>query len=167
MEQSLPSSTLSSWGAACRPTLLFIAAYALSMTPHEAAHAFVAYLLGFSSTLFQLWVNPDAAQATTEQQALIAAAGPLFSVSVAAVCLMIYRKRRHKPSGLAFLMLGTVGIYIFLGDNAGDGLDLPIVTLSIRQLEFFLAVSLLKTTRERPHFFVCRFCFILCKDSRS
>jgi hypothetical protein len=98
MEQSLPSSTLSSWGAACRPTLLFIAAYALSMTPHDAAHAFVAYLLGFSSTLFQLWVNPDAAQATTEQQALIAAAGPLFSVSVAAVCLMIYRKRRHKPA---------------------------------------------------------------------
>jgi hypothetical protein len=115
MPQSLPSNTRTSWEAASRPTLLFVAAYALSMTPHEAAHAVVAYLLGFSSTLFQLWVNPDAAHATPNQQALIAAAGPLFSASVAAVSLLIYRKLRCRPSGLVFLMLGTVGIYIFLG----------------------------------------------------
>jgi hypothetical protein len=115
MEQSLPSSTRFPWGAASRPTILFVVAYALSMTPHEAAHVFVAYLLGFSSTLFQLWVNPDAAQATPNQQALIAAAGPLFSASVAAMCLLIYRKLKYRPSGLVFLMLGTVGIYIFLG----------------------------------------------------
>jgi hypothetical protein len=115
MEQSLLSSTRIPWKAASRPTLVFIAAYALSMTPHEAAHAVVAFLLGFSSTLFQLWVNPDAAQATPGQQALIAAAGPLFSASVAAVSLLIYRKLKYRPSGLVFLMFGAVGTYIFLG----------------------------------------------------
>ena len=115
MEQSLPSSTRIPWGEASRPTLLFVAAYSLSMTPHEAAHAVVAYLLGFSSTLFQLWVNPDAAQATPGQQALIAAGGPLFSASVAALSLLIYRKLKCRPSGLVFLMFGAVGTYIFLG----------------------------------------------------
>jgi hypothetical protein len=115
MEQSLPFSTRTPWNAASRPTILFVAAYALSMTPHEAAHAVVAYLLGFRSTLFQLWVNPEAVEATSNQQALIAAAGPFFSASVAAVSLLIYRKLKDRPSGLVFLMFGTVGIYIFLG----------------------------------------------------
>jgi hypothetical protein len=85
------------------------------MTPHEAAHAAVAYTLGFSLTLFQLWVNPDAAQASPEQQALIEVAGPFFSVSVGAVCLLIYGRLKHRPSGLIFLMLATMNIYIFLG----------------------------------------------------
>lgn len=115
MERSLPSSIFFRWGAASRPTILFVAAYALSMTPHEAAHAFVAYLLGFGSTLFQLWVNPADAQATPNQQAFIATAGPLFSVSVAVISLLIYRKLRCRPSGLVFLMFGMVGTYIFLG----------------------------------------------------
>jgi hypothetical protein len=120
--ESLPrASTRNNWEIACRPTLLFIAAYALSMTPHEAVHATTAYLLGFSSTLFQLWVNPDAAQASPEQQALIAASGPLFSVLVGVVCLLIYRKLKNKPSGLIFLMLATTGIYIFLGNLIAAG----------------------------------------------
>jgi hypothetical protein len=133
MEPSLPSSIRIPWDAAIRPTILFVAAYALSMTPHEAAHAVVAYLLGFSSTLFQLWVNPDAAQATSNQQALIAAAGPLFSVSVAVVSLLIYRKLKCRPSGLVFLMLGTVGIYIFLGSvlAAAMGGDFNIVLTAL------------------------------------
>jgi hypothetical protein len=63
-EPSSPPSSHNTWSAACRPTLLFITAYALSATPHEAVHATVAYLFGFSSTLFQLWVNPDPAPAT-------------------------------------------------------------------------------------------------------
>ena len=115
MKLSLPPSTQGSWKVACRPTFLFIVAYMLNITPHEASHAFAAYALGFTSTLFQLWVNPDATQASPNQQALIAAAGPLFSASVAAVSLLIYRKLKYKPSGLVFLMFGTVGTYIFLG----------------------------------------------------
>jgi hypothetical protein len=38
-------------GVAFRPTLLFVTAFALNATPHEAVHAATAYMLGFSSTL--------------------------------------------------------------------------------------------------------------------
>ena len=38
-------------GIAVRPTLLFVTAFALNATPHEAVHAATAYMLGFSSTL--------------------------------------------------------------------------------------------------------------------
>src|ERR1700730_10391421 len=41
-----PSNVPNAWGVACRPTLLFVAAYALSITPHEAVHALTSYLLG-------------------------------------------------------------------------------------------------------------------------
>ena len=47
-------------GIAVRPTLLFVTAFALNATPHEVTHAATAYMLGFSSTLYQMWVNPDA-----------------------------------------------------------------------------------------------------------
>jgi len=39
-------------GVAVRPTLLFMVAFALNITPHEAAHAATGYMLGFSSTLY-------------------------------------------------------------------------------------------------------------------
>jgi hypothetical protein len=111
------------WGVACRPTLLFVVAFALSITPHEAVHAITSYLLGFSSTLFQMWVNPDPAGATPRQLATIAAAGPIFSLAVGAVCWLFYwRLFRRRPSGLLFLMLAIVGIYSFLGPLAGSAM---------------------------------------------
>ena len=107
-------------GIAVRPTLLFVVAFALNMTPHEAVHALVAYLLGFSSTLFQMWVNPDAASATPVQLALIAAAGPFFSLTVGLISWLLYKKvYKWKPPGLFFLMMAMVGIYSFLGPVAG------------------------------------------------
>jgi hypothetical protein len=44
-------------GVAVRPTLLFMTAFALNASPHEATHAVTAYMLGFSSTLYQMWVS--------------------------------------------------------------------------------------------------------------
>jgi hypothetical protein len=35
-------------GVAVRPTLLFMTAFALNASPHEATHAVTAYMLGFS-----------------------------------------------------------------------------------------------------------------------
>jgi len=108
---------------ACRPTLLFVVAYALNVTPHEIVHALTSYSLGFSSTVFQMWVNPDSAEATPTQLAIIAASGPLFSLSVGAVCWLLYQRRfKENPSGLAFLMMAMVGIYSFLGPLAGAAL---------------------------------------------
>jgi hypothetical protein len=114
------SGTLATFGAAARPTLLFVVAFALTITPHEAMHALVSYLLGFSSTLFQMWVDPDAATATPAQLAAIAAAGPIFSLAEGMICWLLYRKvYKWRPSGLFFLLMAMVGIYSFLGPVAG------------------------------------------------
>ena len=103
-------------GIAVRPTLLFMAAFALNVTPHEAAHATASYMLGFSSTLFQMWVNPDVAMATSRQAAAIAIAGPIFSLTVGLISWLLYRQRySRKPGGLLFLMLAITGFYLFLG----------------------------------------------------
>jgi len=111
------------WGVTCRPTLLFVVAFALNVTPHEIVHAITSYWLGFNSTVFQMWVNPDSAVAMPSQLAIIALSGPLFSLSVGVACWLLYQRRfRERPSGLAFLMMAIVGIYSFLGPLAGAAL---------------------------------------------
>jgi len=113
-----PSRTPAAW----RPTLLFVVAFALNGTPHEAAHALTSYLLGFNSTLFHMWVNPDAANASPEQLATIAAAGPVFSLALGAVSWLLYQGQfKRRPSGLLYLMLSLTGIYSFLGPLTGAG----------------------------------------------
>jgi hypothetical protein len=106
-------------GAAVRPTFLFVGSYALNITPHEAVHALVSNRLGLSCTLYQMWVDPDAAFATPGQLAAIAVAGPIFSLAVGLVSWFLYKKYKRKPSGLFFLMMTLVGIYSFLGPVAG------------------------------------------------
>jgi hypothetical protein len=121
--QPLKSDASPSWGVACRPTLLFVVAFALNVTPHEVVHAITSYLLGFNSTVLQMWVNPDSAEATPRQLDIIAVSGPLFSLAVGAVCWVLYQRRfRDRPFGLAFLMIAMVGIHSFLGSLAGAAL---------------------------------------------
>lgn len=103
---------------AARPTVLFPAAFAINVSPHEAVHAIVAYFLGFSSTLFQMWVNPDATSASSSQVAAIAASGPIFSLVAGMGGWLAYVRFKRKPSGLFFLMFALVGIYSFLGPTA-------------------------------------------------
>jgi hypothetical protein len=113
------SGVLEKLGIAARPSLLFASAFALNTTPHEAAHAAVAYLLGFKSTLFKMWVNPDAASASSAQTVAIAAAGPIFSLALGIISWLLYKGRfKQKPSGLLWLMLAIVGIYAFVGPMA-------------------------------------------------
>jgi hypothetical protein len=121
--QPLKSGVSHAWGVTCRPTLLFVVAFALNVTPHEIVHAITSYWLGFNSTVFQMWVNPVSAEATPRQLAIIAASGPLFSLVVGTVCWVLYKRRlRERPSGLFFLMMTLVGIYSFLGPLAGAAL---------------------------------------------
>src|ERR1700676_1267594 len=101
--QPLKSDVSSGWGVSCRPTLLFAVAFALNVTPHEIIHAITSYLLGFNSTVFQMWVNPDSAQASPRQLAIIAVSGPTFSLLVGVVCWVLYQRWfRDRPSGLGF-----------------------------------------------------------------
>jgi hypothetical protein len=112
-----------SLGVACRPTLVFVVAFALNITPHEIVHAITSYLLGFNSTVFQMWVNPDAAEAARWQIVLIAGSGPFFSLMVGALSWLIYKRGfTEPPAGLGFLMMSIVGIYSFLGPLAGTAL---------------------------------------------
>jgi hypothetical protein len=106
-------------GVAVRPTVLFITAFALNVTPHEAAHATTSYMLGFSSTLYQMWVNPDAAAATPGQLIAIAIAGPIFSLVLGLITWLLYRQRySQRPIGLLFLLLAINGFFLFIGPVA-------------------------------------------------
>jgi hypothetical protein len=111
--------------AACRPTFLFVGAYAASLTPHEAVHALTAYYLGFSSTLYQMWVSPDAANARPVQIAIISGAGPIFSLVFGLMAWFVYRKCRYRPSSFIMLMLAVNNLYIVFGNmtSAGFGGD--------------------------------------------
>jgi hypothetical protein len=114
-------------GVAFRPTLLFVTAFALNATPHEAVHAATAYMLGFSSTLYQMWVNPDTDAATPRQLIAIALAGPIFSLTVGLISWFLYRQRySRKPSGLLLLMLAIVAFYIPLGGSIGGDIHLAL-----------------------------------------
>jgi hypothetical protein len=93
-------------------------AFALNASPHEATHAVTAYMLGFSSTLYQMWVNPDAAAATPRQLIAIAVAGPIFSLTLGLISFVLYRWRySRRPSGLLFLMFAIIAFYIPLGGS--------------------------------------------------
>lgn len=121
--QPRESGVSHTWGVAFRPTLLFVAAYALNVTPHEIIHALTSYSLGFNSTVFEMWVNPASTEASSNELAIIAVSGPLFSLTVGVVCWLLYKRRfRERPSGLAFLTMAMVGIYSFLGPLAGTAL---------------------------------------------
>lgn len=90
MNSQLPESDAPhTWGIAFRPTFLFVVAYALNVTPHEIVHALTSYSLGFNSTVFQMWVNPDSTQASPNQLAIIAVSGLLFSLIVGVVCWLL------------------------------------------------------------------------------
>src|SRR5688572_29374321 len=102
------------WRVALRPTLLFVVAFMLATTPHELVHAIAAYELGFSSTVHHLWVTPDSGNATTTEVAIIAAAGPLFSLVVGICCWALYKRRRERPMALPLFMLAVTEIYMFL-----------------------------------------------------
>jgi hypothetical protein len=85
-----------------------VVAFALNVTPHEIVHAITSYLLGFNSTVFQMWVNPDSAEAMPRQLAIITVSGPLFSLAVGARMLdalptTVWRQtvRAHVPAATA------------------------------------------------------------------
>jgi hypothetical protein len=116
-------------GVAFRPTLLFMTAFALNVTPHEAAHAVASYMLGFNSTLYQMWVNPDAAAATPRQLIAIAVAGPLFSLTMGLVSSVLYL-----PGGIPGAWSPTPTLHRFWGNFRMAGH--PLGTLTALQKTF-------------------------------
>jgi len=115
-----PSSVSADFAVVARPSFLFAAAFALSISPHELAHGLVAFFLGFDVTLYQMWVYPEAASARPSQLVLIALAGPLFSLLSGLLYAALYvRRYRNSPPGLIFLFLSSISLYSFLGPLVG------------------------------------------------
>lgn len=99
-----------------RPILWFATAYTINIILHESTHALTARCLGFRSTLFNLWVNPELTQATTTQRAMIATAGPVASLCVGLLCWLAYGKARNSSAGMPLAYLSSFGLTIFFGN---------------------------------------------------
>jgi len=99
-----------------RPILWFASAYTINIILHETAHAVAAYALGFPSTLFNFWANPDLTRATMNQRAAVGIAGPAFSLCFGAVCWLTYRRVKESAAGMPLAYLSAFGLSMFFGN---------------------------------------------------
>jgi hypothetical protein len=103
-------------GLVLRPALLFIGAYIFTNNLHELAHAAAAYWLGVPSTLFHFYVDMDLAGQTPYVQALVRAAGPVFSLVLGVLCWFLHRAVRRSWFELPLFYLAVFGVANFLGN---------------------------------------------------
>ncbi len=103
-------------GLALRPALLFVGAYVLTNGLHELAHALAAYWLGVPSTLFHFYVDVDLTDRSTYVQALVRAAGPVFSLVLGVLCWFLHRAVRGSWFELPLFYLAVFGVANFLGN---------------------------------------------------
>jgi hypothetical protein len=101
-----------------RCVALFVGGYAINATLHECAHALTANALGVPATLFHFYANIDRVHSTDGQRAVIAVAGPLFSLAFGAVFWIVYKKCVTAAGRPLFLYLAIFGLSIFLGNLA-------------------------------------------------
>ena len=99
-----------------RPLLLFVSAYAIDTSVHEAAHALAAYALGIPARLFHIYASVDLSSASIHDQAVVRAAGPIASLLFGALCWLGYRAARGKWAELPLFYLAVFGIATFLGN---------------------------------------------------
>lgn len=100
-----------------RPILWLATAYTINQVLHELAHALTAFFLGVPSTLFHFWVDVDPARAGPRERALIAAAGPVFSLAFGLLCGAVSRNHRVPSARLPLLYLSVVGLSMFFGNT--------------------------------------------------
>jgi hypothetical protein len=104
-------------GLVLRPILMFVAGYVLTNCLHELAHALTAYWLGIPSTLFHFYLNVNLTDETLGTQALVRAAGPLFSLVFGVLCWLVHRGIRGSWLELPFFYLAVFGVANFLGNT--------------------------------------------------
>lgn len=97
---------------AMKLTLSFFSAYGFHMVFHESAHALVARGLGLRSTLHHYYADVDLGGGSPGARALIAAAGPIFSLALGSAC---WAAHRSWPSPY-FLYGAVFGVCLFLGN---------------------------------------------------
>lgn len=104
-------------GIVLRPLLLFVAGYIASNSLHELAHALTAYWLGIPSTLFHFYVSLNLNDETLGSQALVRAAGPVFSLAFGVLCWFVHRGLRGTWFELPLFYLAVFGVANFLGNT--------------------------------------------------
>jgi hypothetical protein len=120
-----------------RPTIWFTAASIVSVLSHEWAHALMAHAVGKAAEMHQYWVDWDWLTATVSQRAIVGVAGPMFSLALGLLFVVLYRKFAQSFAGLPLLFLSTIGVAIFFGNlmstafigdfsNAATVLGLPV-----------------------------------------
>jgi hypothetical protein len=94
--------------------LIMLAASLLITILHESAHYFTAISMGLTATLHHNYVDHQGG--TPEQQMMIAAAGPLFSLILGIIGLVIaLLSSRASLANLFFLWFGIMGWISFFG----------------------------------------------------
>jgi hypothetical protein len=99
-----------------RLVVWFTTAYTIIIIFHEAAHAFVAHVLGLHPTLYQFWVDYDFPRATEGERALVGVAGPLASLAIGVASWFAYPWAKDTRAGLALCYLAASGVSNFFGN---------------------------------------------------
>lgn len=95
-------------------TLAFVLAATVSNTLHEAAHALAGRVQGLAPTLTPFSV--EYAPEPTDHQALVTlAAGPVFSLVLGLVLMLVARSWGRGTVRLFFLWLSFIGVMNFMG----------------------------------------------------
>jgi len=101
---------------ACTATLLYIAAYLLTIVLHELAHATMALALGDHPVLYNTSVQNTNPRLSNAAHVLIAAAGPVFSLVQGLALLPLLRRGRGASIGSLFwLYMSVFGLINFFG----------------------------------------------------
>lgn len=69
--------------------------------------------------VFQLWANYDVSNASPHDVAIVAAAGPVFSLAVGMAPLVVYLPSRQRGVGLLWLMLAAMNLALGVGNVFG------------------------------------------------
>jgi hypothetical protein len=124
--------------------LLFFSANALTLSLHELAHAFTAWLLKVPSTLFQFYADIDQNEATISDQVIIAASGPLFSLLAGGSSWIFYKRSNTITAKLFLFYAAIVGISTFFGNLfstalAGDSSKVTRLLHFPEPLKYFIS----------------------------
>ena len=104
------------WRGALAATLLYTAAFLLTVMVHELGHAVVSKVLGGQPVLHHASVDNRNEHLSVRSEVAIALAGPLVSLVQGLLVLVAARRGRATGNGALFrLYLGVFGLINFLG----------------------------------------------------
>jgi hypothetical protein len=99
-----------------KPTILYLAAYILTIMVHEFSHAIMAKMVGIPAVVFPFYTNISRTTGSVTDKAMIAVTGPFVSIIAGLICLFLSRRAKNTGLKLFLLYAYVLGISIFLGN---------------------------------------------------